>query len=251
MMNGMLCAKKDFQVSPAPPNTLAVQGGVETTHGCKSSGVKPYPVLTGQPVTDPLAALAMPSLAGWPVKGSQNPCTGGPGIYATFSNAGSCTLSPGLYVVTGATSLSGNGHDLKGSRVTLYLACGTPTAVVPCTSANSKDFDMTSERVHLNLVAATTANATNRAVPGVAILADRGWTGTLSFQGGGGGGVTQGAIYLKSGTMHYGGNSDGQVLDSLIVVKDFAGNGNAASLQITESGANPPEAGPLTPSLYR
>ncbi|MFL6108290.1 MAG: pilus assembly protein TadG-related protein [Marmoricola sp.] len=251
MLNGTLCAKKDFQVSPAPPNKLDVQGGVKTSNGCKSSGVAPYPVGTGSNLVDPLASLAMPTTAGWPNKGAQNPCSGGPGIYSTFNNANSCSLSPGLYVITGATSVSGNGHDLKGTGVTLYLACGTPAAIVACTSANSKDFDMTSQNVHLNLVAATTATATNRAIPGVAIMADRGWTGTLSFQGGGGGGTTQGAIYLAKGTMHYGGNSDGAVLDSLVVVNDFAGNGNSATLSVTNTGANVPDAGPKSPALYK
>lgn len=251
MLNGTLCAKKDFQVSPAPPNTLSVQGGVKTSQGCKSSGVSPYPVGTGSNLVDPLASLAMPTTTGLANKGTQNPCTGGPGIYSTFSNANTCTLPAGLYVITGATSMSGNGHDIKGNGVTLYLTCGTPAAIVACTSANSKDFDMTSQNVHLNLVAATAANATNGAVPGVAIMADRGWTGTLSFQGGGGGGTTQGAIYLKSGTMDYGGNSDGSVLDSLIVVDDFAGHGNAASLQVTNTGSNIPIAGPKSPSLYK
>jgi len=251
MLNGTLCAKKDFQVTPAPPNTLNVQGGVKTTNGCKSSGVAPYPVGTGATLVDPLASLTMPSTTGWPNKGTQNPCSGGPGIYSTFNNATSCTLTKGLYVITGATSVSGNGHDLKGDGVTIYLACGTPAAIVACTSANSKNFDMTSQNVHLNLVAATAATATNRAVPGVAILADRGWTGTLSFQGGGGGGTTQGSIYLKSGTMHYGGNSDGAVLDSLIVVNDFAGNGNSGTLNVTNTGTNVPDTGPKSPRLYK
>jgi len=251
MMNGTLCAKKDFQVSPAPPNSLAIQGGVTTSGGCKTSGVEPFPVQTGTTVADPLASLPMPDLTGWPVKNAQNPCSGGPGIYSTFSNANTCTLSPGLYVITGATSMSGNGHDISGTGVTLYFRCGTPTAMVACTSANSQDFDMTSQNVHLNLVAATAATATNRAVPGVAILADRAWTGTLSFQGGGGGGVTQGAIYLDSGTMHYGGNSDGQVLDSLIVVNDFQGNGNSGTLEVTNTGNNVPDVGPKSPNLIR
>jgi hypothetical protein len=249
MLNGQLCAKKDFQVSPSPPNTLSIQNGVKTSQGCKASGVAPYPVTTGVTVHDPFESLALPDLTGMSIKNAVNPCSGGPGIYSTFSNANSCTLTPGLYVITGATSMAGNGHDIKGTGVTLYFVCGAPNAIVPCTVANSKNFDMNSQNVHLNLVAATPTNAVNGAVPGVAILADRGWTGTLSFQGGGGGGVTQGAIYLRSGTMHYGGNSDGQVLDSMIVVNDFAGNGNAATLKVTNTGTNAPDTGPKSPSL--
>lgn len=259
-MNGELCAKKDFTVSPAPPNTLEIEDGVKTSNGCKSTGVAPYPVGTGAHVDDPFATLAMPSTVGLPVKSdTQNPCGpgGGPGIYKNFSSAANtmpgnrCTLPKGLYVLADATGLTGNGHDIVGDGVTIYLVCGTTTAIAPCTSANSENFTMTSQQVHLNLVAATAANAQGGAVPGVAIMADRGWTGTISFQGGGGGGTTQGAIYLPGGTMHYGGNSDGAVLDSMIVVKDFAGNGNSATLQVTNTGTNLPDAGPKTPSLYK
>jgi hypothetical protein len=247
-MNGQLHTKKIFQVSPAPPHTLAIEDGLDLSRGGKADGVSPTPT-TGGTVSDPLASLVMPTSFG-PNKGTANPCVGGPGIYSTFNNITGCTLAPGLYVVTGATSLTGH-HDISGDGVTLYLACGTPTLVVPCTPVLSKNFDMTSQQVHLNLTAATAATAVNRAVPGVAILADRAWTGTLSFQGGGGGGTTQGAIYLKSGTMHYGGNSDGEVLDAMIVVDDFAGNGNSATLQVTNTGTNPPDAGPKSPRLYK
>lgn len=254
MMNGSLCAKKDFQVTPSPPNTLSIEDGVKTTTGCKSSGVLPYPVTTGATLTDPLASLAMPSTAGFSVKNALNPCggSGGPGIYSTFNGISgtTCTLSPGLYVITGATHLTGI-HTINGTGVTLYFVCGSPTAIVACTATNSNDFDMFDQNVHLNLVAAVAATATNRAVPGVAILADRGWTGDMSFQGGGGGGVTQGAIYLKSGTIHYGGNSDGKVLDSMIVVDDFAGNGHSATLDVTNTGTNVPDTGPKSPSLIK
>ena len=254
MMNGSLCAKKDFQVSPSPPGTLSITGGVKTTTGCKSSGVTPYPVTTGTVVADPLASLALPVTAGMTIKNAVNPCggTGGPGIYSTFNaiSGSTCTLTAGLYVITGATHLTGI-HTINGTGVTLYLVCGTPTAITPCTSATSKSFDMNDQNVHLNLTAATAATATNRAVPGVAILADRAWTGDISFQGGGGGGVTQGAIYLKGGTVHYGGNSDGSVLDSMIVVDDFAGNGNSATLDVTNTGTNNPDAGPKSPALIK
>ena len=49
--------------------------------------------------------------------------------------------------------------------------------------------------------------------------------------------------------MHYGGNSDGQVLDSLIVVDDFAGNGNSGTLTVTDTGKNVPDVGPRSPNL--
>jgi hypothetical protein len=256
MTNGQVCAKKEFWVTPSPPNTLAIKDGAKTSQGCKTDYQPAVDkIQTGIQVADPLGSLAMPNTSGMSIKDTANPCTGGPGIYSTFNNVSSCTLQPGLYVITGATKFAGGNHDVQGTGVTLYFVCGAPAAIVPCTSANSKSFEMDSQNVHLDLVAATTANAQNRAVPGVIILADRGWTGTLSFQGGGGQNgppdITQGAIYLKSGTMHYGGNTDGTALDSMIVVNDFAGNGNAGTLNITNTGTNLPNAGPRKPSLYK
>ena len=56
-------------------------------------------------------------------------------------------------------------------------------------------------------------------------------------------------VALKSGTIHYGGNSDGAVLDSMIVANDFAGNGHSASLNVTNTGTNVPDTGPKSPNL--
>ena len=73
------------------------------------------------------------------------------------------------------------------------------------------------------------------AVPNLAIVADRGWTGTLSFQGGGGGGTTTGTMYLASGVLSYGGNTQAQALRSMVIVKDLAMNGNPANFSINFS----------------
>ena len=226
-MNGMIAASPNGGLTVIG-GTLAVKNGRSGTKGTFSPAIT-----TGQTVLDPLANMSMPSIpVGFANKGTTNPCTaaGGPGWYSTFSSASSCTLSPGLYVISGGTKLAGQ-HDIRGTGVTLYFVCGTYPTIVPCTAANSWDFDLNSQNTFLNITAAT-SSPTNGAVPNLAIVADRGWAGTLSFQGGGGGGTTTGTMYLPAGILSYGGNTQAQALNSMVIVNDIAMNGNPADFAI-------------------
>jgi hypothetical protein len=228
-------------VSAGPNGGIAVTGGsLNVTSGnISGKGTFTPAITTGRTFADPLASLPMPTWSSVPNKGNVDPCSagGGPGRYSSFDKASSCTLTPGLYVVTGATKLAGQ-HDLAGTGVTLYFTCGTSAAPVACTSSTGAwDFDMFSQNTFLNLTAAT-SSPTNGAVAGLAVVADRLWSGTFSFQGGGGGGTTKGSMYLRSGTLSYGGNTQAQSLDSLVVVNDIAMNGNPATYALTYNGAN-------------
>lgn len=224
-------------VAGQPNGGITVTGGTLSVAGGNTTGKGTFTptITTGKTITDPLASMTMPTWSSVSNKGSVNPCTGGPGRYPNFDKASSCTLSPGLYVVTGATKLSGQ-HDIRGTGVTLYFTCGTSAAPVACTSATSWNFDMNSQNTFLNLTAPTTSPV-NGAMAGMAIVADRAWTGTLSFQGGGGGGTTTGSIYLKAGKLGYGGNTQAKSLDSLIVVGDLDMNGNPAYFGVTYTAA--------------
>lgn len=228
-MNGTVTAKQNGGVQ-VDDGTLSVEGG-----RTGSKGSFPAEIITGRTVTDPLAALAMPAIpAGFEDKEAADPCSGqgGPGWYDTFDSLSSCSLEPGLYVIAGATKLAGQ-HEISGSGVTLFFACGTYPTPEPCDAETSWDFDLNSQNTHLNITAPTEESADNGAVPGLAILADRGWEGTMSFQGGGGGGTTTGTIYLAKGTLKYGGNTQGDALNSSIVVHDISMNGNPAAFVIT------------------
>ena len=229
-MNGMVTASPNGGIT-VTGGSLAVQNGRSGNKGTFSPAIT-----TGVTVTDPLANMPMPTIpASFANKAATNPCSagGGPGWYSTFSSASSCTLQPGLYVISGNTKLAGQ-HDIRGTGVTLYFVCGTYPTPVPCTSTNSWSFDLNSQNTYLNITAATTAPV-NGAVPNLAIVADRGWTGTLSFQGGGGGGTTTGTMYLASGVLSYGGNTQAQALRSMVIVKDLAMNGNPANFSINFS----------------
>lgn len=229
-MNGTVSAQNNGGIT-VTGGSLAVQGGKSGNKGTFSPTIT-----TGVTVTDPLANMPMPTIpAAFANKGATNPCAagGGPGWYSSFSAASSCTLSPGLYVISGNTKLAGQ-HDIRGTGVTLYFVCGSYPTPVACTSTNSWSFDMNSQNTYLNITAATT-NPLNGAVPNLAIVADRGWTGTLSFQGGGGGGTTTGTMYLASGTLSYGGNTQAQALNASVIVKDLSMNGNPSNFSINYS----------------
>lgn len=94
------------------------------------ASVSPAPI-TGTAATDPLAARAAPVVSGAPVAySSPNAGSGSvsPGVYSsiTVNGAYALTLNPGTYVVTGSIDVAGG--SLTGSGVTIYLACpGYPT----------------------------------------------------------------------------------------------------------------------------
>jgi hypothetical protein len=227
-MNGTVTAKQNGGVE-VTGGTLSVKNGRSG-----SKGSFPSEILTGTTVTDPLAALPMPVIPpGFANNGAVDPCSagGGPGWYTTFSALSSCALDPGLYVIAGDTKLAGH-HDISGSGVTLYFVCGSFPTPTQCGEETSWDFDLNSQNTHMNITAATDGAEVAGAVPGLAIVADRNWAGTMSFQGGGGGGTTTGTIYLAGGTLSYGGNTQGDALNSSVVVNEIAMNGNPATFTI-------------------
>lgn len=211
---------------------------VTTTGGSISiEGVRLYPTkgemtpspLTGQPhIDDPLAFLKMPpDMSGLTKK--TNICTDGPGIYASFApTADPCPLGGGLYVITGGTHYSGQ-SQVVATGATLYFTCkdasGWPRE---CGVGEGEDQELTGQST-LSVTAPLTT--VNKGIPGVAILADRNYSGMFSFRGNPVGGLT-GTIYMKSGTLDIRGNGDTTTATSLIVVEDMTFSGTNATLKI-------------------
>ena len=112
-------------------NGLVVTNGAITVQGTATGPLTNYTPdpTTGQPgITDPFADyVARPDYSALAAK--TYPCgtgsTHGPGIYASrnFPN-GTCTLQPGLYVVTGLWDMSGT-TTVTGAGVTLFFTCAT------------------------------------------------------------------------------------------------------------------------------
>lgn len=156
---------------------------------------------TGPAITDPLAALPVPSVAGpnygsVSVSGSSN-LTLSPGIYdkITSSSSGRITLQPGIYVITTEIKLSksppAGGISLYGRDVMIYLACDDyPT---PCASGeNGADLSSSGGAV-MDLG----PRLTDPVYKGMTVFADRQNVGTIGLTGSSGT-VFNGTVYGKS-----------------------------------------------------
>jgi hypothetical protein len=206
------------------------------------------------PVPDPFAAIPTPSLTGTVlpavnVSGNSN-LTAGPGIYPslTVSGNGILTLQPGVYVVTQSVSITGNGK-LRGSGVTLYLACGSSSAAQACVVGQKGATFVLSGNGSGTFSAPSTGPYAN-----LAIFADRNNVAPLTLASN----VPttlSGGIYLKSGTLSLSGNAATQLGAPLVVdTASLAGNGRltvktlSSGLSIDEapdaSAADPPTQTP-------
>ena len=205
-------------------------GSVTTDKGTKIQGTttggthSPTPT-TGVPaITDPLAFMPMPDWS--PLTPKSNPCLQGPGIYGSFSFPNvPCVLTPGLYVIAGATSQwSGAGTAaVTGVGVTLFFTCGTPTVPAPCaTNGDGATLDMAGSS--LFQIEAPLSD------PRLAIVFDRNNTETLRIVGSGGSAIT-GTVYAPSALLQMNGNGCFGAMQSMIVVKSVAMNGDPACLK--------------------
>lgn len=189
------------------------------------AGYVPSPY-TGTPeMPDPLSTYQLPSdFSSLAVH--SNPCTDGPGIYGDydFPNA-SCTLQPGLYVITGEWSFTGNA-GMVGNGVTLYFTCGTTSAPVACSAPGEDGGWLNAAGNGVIKVTAPSSGPTQ----GLAIAYDRLNKSQLVLDGNGASGY-DGTVYAYSAEMVYNGNACTTTTDALIVVGGLSFNGNNGCLQ--------------------
>ncbi len=222
-LNGSVDARNNGSIKAAGGGQIFLQGTKP------SKGDFSTPFFQNQPaIMDPLSFLTLPpDLSGLQAKTGSACGNGGPGIYKSLDISGSCTLKPGLYVVTGDNHLSGQ-TTVTAQGVTLYFACqgaGSPPAVRACNVGESGGSLLMTGQAELDITAPT-----NGPLAGLAIAADRnnsavfGWRGNGALQ-------STGTIYLKSGTLNYRGNGAGRALDSLIVVGNISFNGSPSTFE--------------------
>jgi hypothetical protein len=223
--NGTVDSRSNGSVVAAAGGSIHLQG----TKPPQGTWV-PAPAQNQPAIADPLAFLTLPpSTAGLTAK-TGSACglgaTAGPGIYRSLGVTGTCTLQPGVYVVTDQNHLSGQ-EVLNAPGVTLYFTCQSSSTSLPsprpCDAGESGgDLLMTGQTV-FNISAPPTGPTA-----GLAVASDRNNTATLGWRGNG---LLQtaGTIYAKSGTLNYRGNGAGLALDSLIVVGDLSFNGNPSA----------------------
>ncbi len=225
VFNGTVDARNNGSVIAAAGGQIRLQG-TKPPQGVWS----PAPAQNQAPIADPLDFLPLPpSLATLSAK-TGTACgpgsSSGPGIYRSLGISGTCTLQPGVYVVTGQNHLSGQ-EVLNAPGVTLYFTCQQSGTSVPspraCTVGESGgDLVMTGQSA-FNISAPLTGTTA-----GLAVVADRNNTARFNWRGNGSL-QTAGTIYLKSGTLNYRGNGAGLAMDSLIVVGDLSFNGNPSA----------------------
>lgn len=225
--NGSLDTGPNGHMTATPsPNTI-------TTVGTCAGNCLPAAQTGAAPIDDPYAGLALPPSHS-SLTSKISPCTQGPGIYPGLELPDSnCTLSPGLYVLTGMWTMKNN-TVLQGTGVTLYGTCGSPFALTVCTSDQSGG-GLDTKNGETQIVAPASGPE-----EGYAIIYDRENSAGINIQGNGNSFVT-GAIYARKALLEFPGNSCVTVTNGPIIVGSLYGNGNKGCVNLTSSvGADIP-----------
>ena len=221
---------------------ISVTGGDIEYQGTltdSSSGVNSPTAVhdTGPLMADPLAFLwnagrLPPDWSSLQVKGSVSAgstCTLGPGRYDSMTFANGCTLTAGLYVVTGPFKISGGNTVDATAGVTLYFTCGTSAAPRTCNTGETGGTLEASGGSELPINAPSSGP-----LKGLSIVYDQNNAGQLVLSGGSA--AMGGTIYVPSGTFTYSGGSAATSWNSMVVVKEFTVSGGA-SINLAYSAA--------------
>lgn len=212
-----------------------------------SSQFTPEPTKTA-PFADPYINLQMPS--GGTVRGDVTSCntTIQPGVYGSLHvpSNGTCTLAPGLYVITGLWDQQSNNSTITsaGNGVTLYFTCGTPTAVQTCAgkpAGSGGSYDGKNGDTVLS------AGATD--FPGFAFIYDRDNTNPINLQGNGTSSSISGAVYAKRAVIEFNGNSAFTFNGGPVVIGGADSVGNTSGIVVTSGRSVDLTSSPGPPSL--
>ncbi len=212
-----------------------------------SSKFTPEPTKTA-PFADPYINLQMPS--GGTVRGNVTSCNGTiqPGVYGSLHvpSSGTCTLAPGLYVITGLWDQQSNNSVItSGSNgVTLFFTCGTFTAVASCAgkpAGSGGSYDGKNGDTVL------TAGATG--FPGFVLIYDRDNTNPINLQGNGTSSSITGGVYAKRAVMEFNGNSAFTFNGGPVVVGGADSVGNSSGIIVTSGRSVDLTSSPGPPTL--
>jgi Flp pilus assembly protein TadG len=224
---------------------IFVNGGISTKNGSVLQDITgiltPALVAPAGTITPPLVDVS--AVLGRTV--SPNPsgaCTAGATGIGTYASVDRCTsFGPGVYVLTGASSFTGNG-TIQATGVTFVLTCsstvGGTVRSSPCPANTSGGSIEVKGQVTVN-VSVSSPPVYASICFGLAIVSDPNNTGGVSVNGTGNGGNgrlnVDGSIYLKSGTLTYGGGPD-LTVNGNILVGNYSGNGNKGILHALGCG---------------
>lgn len=230
--------------------SVTVTNGTVSVQGTATGQIQPAAQTGAGTLTDPLGGIAIPGPGNtWsgltPTTVRTNICSLGPGFYHNPSVANNCVLQPGLYVITGSLSLSGQKSINATAGVTLFFACGT-SAPVACAAGGQAGASMT----YTGQATLSIHPPTSGPTAGFSIIADRHNTSEIELKGNGAGTVT-GTIYAASGMLGFRGNGAGAAIDSLVVVRDLEFKGNPSALSLVYNDASNVKLPPGDPALDR
>ena len=225
---GSIAVNGNVTAGPNSNWTAQSNGVVGTVNG----GIFSPPPTTIPSFGDPLAAslnlpwttVKVPALSTLSAK--TNPCTDGPGLYGpadistlVAKKTTTCTLTSGLYVISGTWSLKNN-DLLAGTGVTLYVK--SPSGYLDFKNGN------------VAITAPSTPPLTG-VPPGFAIIYDPNNTNNLGLQGNGNTSIT-GIVYAPVSSLDFNGNSCFGFARGPIVVHGVAmANGNKSCVTITSA----------------
>lgn len=211
----------------SPKPDIEVKAGGSAS--CNGGTFSPTPNWGGANVPDPLYYL--PDRPNYSTLFPKSDCsngTAGPGIY---KNLGNCTLTPGLYVVTGTMS---GGAATGAAGVTIFFTCGSPQSVRPCGSGGEQGGTVSlSGGGSLDVRSCTSGTCASGTYPKMAIWYDRRNTSTLRMNGSGTVAVL-GTIYAVSASLDFRGTPTGangvcattsEAICSRMIVKNIAFSG--------------------------
>jgi hypothetical protein len=194
------------------PN-LNVVGGTSMSGNSQCTGSV---ALGSLPVQDPLSGLQFPSSAGMQNMGAQSLSSStqktlSPGYYPSISISANAvvTLQPGLYVLGGNMSLSGNAQ-LIGSDVTIMMSSGS----LSLSGNGVVNLSPPSSGSYSSVVIAQPSSNTN----------------VMSLSGNGNMNIT-GAIYSPNGTINMSGNGvvqgEGPLIGDIVIARVVNMSGNS------------------------
>jgi hypothetical protein len=235
--NGSIAVNGDVDLGPNGHMT-ATGGTISVAGTAAGSGYTPSPPAKIAPFTDPWALRTdlPPLTVGLTPK--TDPCSasasaGGQGIYGDVALPKStCTLQPGLYVITGAWTAA-NKSVLAGTGVTLYFTCKSAGVPRVCLHPGEPGGHLDAKNGEASF-SAPTANPTTRAVANVAVIYDRYNTSSIGLQGNGGTSIT-GAVYAPRSDLDFNGNSCFGFRGGPVIVNGvIKANGNKSCVQIAD-----------------
>jgi hypothetical protein len=153
-------------------------------------------------------------------------------VYLNIDIRGPCTLSDGLYVITGALTMGGNASNtLTGSNATLYFACGTRLAANDCPSLQAGGSLSYSGNGKLTI--------TGWSFNPFGIVYARNNSADMTLSGNAAVSRLGGAVYALNSNLTLSGSgssSDLFTVDNQMVVKSLTMNGNNTLLTVNAGG---------------